>query len=108
MTNLYTYSSQLGAAQTQYIAELERLGNQVREDLIKGFCDAKNFHFTSSNGDWAFIDADQTLVDDKTLPHLVRDTLNLEVRYSETMGVYVMDYTPETWEGLTSCNQSNL
>jgi hypothetical protein len=98
-------SRALEAAQAAYRAEIEKLAEQARTEILPYF-KRHNFDFTAGNGTWfiskpAADDADyyrpELHVEDDDLPKNIRDVLYLEVEHGQPLGYFIRDIKRGEW-----------
>lgn len=98
-------SRALEAAQAAYRAEIEKLAEQARAEILPYF-KRHNFDFTAGNGTWfiskpAADDADyyrpELHVEDDDLPKNIRDVLYLEVEHGQPLGYFIRDIKRGEW-----------
>jgi hypothetical protein len=100
------FSKVLEAAQAAFRAEVEKLAEQTRTEILPYF-KKHGLDFMAGNGSWVITIVDkengreaddyEMLVDDDKLPKNIRDALMLEVAYADHLGFYVRDIKRGEW-----------
>ena len=94
-------SKSLDAAQASFRAEISKLAEQARAEILPYF-KKHGLDFMSGNGSWVItrpgVDGMRArFVDDDDLPQNIRDLLMLEVAHSDHLGFYVRDINRGEW-----------
>lgn len=95
----------LGAAQAAFRAEVEKLADEARAEILPYF-KKRNYDYTAGNGTWLISkqEADnadyykpELHVEDEELPQNIRELLSLEVDGHACLGFYVRDIKRGEW-----------
>ena len=99
------FSSALEAAQAAFRAEVEKLAEQARTEILPYF-KKHNYSYMAGNGTW-FISkpaADKAAyyrpgdhVEDDDLPANIRALLHMEVEYNQPLGYFIRDIKRGEW-----------
>lgn len=95
------FSKALEAAQTAFRAEVDKLAEQARAEVLPYFKE-HDFNFSAGNGSWVITRpgdhvGHDRFVDDDGLPKNIRDLLMLEVSYAQHLGFYIRDIKRGEW-----------
>jgi hypothetical protein len=102
---LGSFTKALEAVQAAFRAEVEKLAEAAREEILPYF-KKHGFDFMAGNGSWIIsrpaADAapyyrPEDHVEDEELPQNIRDLLNLEVAYGDHLGFYIRDIKRGEW-----------
>jgi len=98
-------SKTLATAQTAFRAEVEKLADQARSEILPYF-KKHNYDYVAGNGTW-FISkpaADKAPyyrpgdhVEDDELPENIRAVLYMEIEYNQPLGYFIRDIKRGEW-----------
>lgn len=94
-------SKVLEAAQAAFRAEVDKLAEQVRADILPYF-KKHGFDFMAGNGSWVITRpgdhaGHDRFVDDDELPKNIHDVLMLEIAHADHLGFYMRDIKRGEW-----------
>ena len=98
-------SKALETAQAAFRAEVEKLAEQARAEILPYF-KKHNYNYVAGNGTWfiskpAADDADyyrpELHVEDDDLPENIRAVLYLEIEYNQPLGYFIADIKRGEW-----------
>ena len=94
-------SRSLKASQAAFRAEIDKLAEQVRVEILPYF-KTHDFDFMAGNGSWVITRpgdhvGHERFVDDDELPKNIRDALMLEIAHADHLGFYMRDIKRGEW-----------
>ena len=104
-TKLGKLTKALEAAQAAFRAEVEKLAEEARTEILPYF-KKHNYDYKAGNGTWfisrpAADDADyyrpELHVEDDELPANIRELLYLETEHGQPLGYFIRDITRGEW-----------